>query len=131
MEFKNREEMIEFEEKRINYYLESINAIDQGRIFTFYRLWLREIFIPKYRKLKKLYDSYSGGWYRDEEGYIHTKAIEFVNEEYLNNGEIIFIEDQDYNPYDLYCYCKDEFIEIGDVNIAYKFLKEKEEDING
>ena len=30
MEFKNREEMIEFEEKRINYYLESINAIDHG-----------------------------------------------------------------------------------------------------
>ena len=93
MQFKNREEMIEFEQKRTDYYMESIEAIQEGKILTFYRLWLREIFVPKYRKLRKLYDSYIGGWYRDEDGYIHTKAIEFVDEECINDGEIILVED--------------------------------------
>ena len=97
MEFKNREEMIEFEEKRINYYLESINAIEQGRIFTFYRLWLREIFVPKYRKLKKLYDSYRGGWYRDEDGYIHASYPHLVETNNLLDGEILIA---DYGGFD-------------------------------
>lgn len=119
MQFKNREEMIEFEEKRINYYLESINAIDQGRIFTFYKLWLREIFIPKYKKLKKLYDSYIGGWYRDENGYIHTKAIEYVDIEYIKDGEIILVEDLDYNPYYVYVKNNNKIILI-DNNLLLK-----------
>lgn len=119
MQFKDREEMIEFEENRINYYLESINAIDQGRIFTFYRLWLREIFVPKYKKLKKLYDSYTGGWYRDENGYIHTKAIEYVDIEDIKDGEIILVEDLDYNPYYVYVKNNNKIILI-DNNLLLK-----------
>ena len=128
MEFKNREEMIEFEEKRINYYLESINAIDQGRIFTFYRLWLREIFVPKYRKLKKLYDSYSGGWYRDENGYIHASYPHLVETNNLLDGEMLIA---DYGGFDnissdIYFLKNKTWIKIASPDALKKILEEKE-----
>ena len=127
MEFKNREEMIEFEEKRTDYYMESINAIDQGRIFTFYRLWLREIFIPKYRKLKKLYDSYNGGWYRDEDGYIHASYPHLVETNNLLDGEILIADYGGFDniPSDIYFLKNKTWIKMASPDALKKILEEK------
>ena len=89
MEFSSKEEMLRYEKEREAYYMESINAVNKGQIGHFYWLWIKEIFVPKYRKLKKEYDNYHGdGWYRDEKGIIHTRHISNVETKYLNNGAI-------------------------------------------
>lgn len=89
MEFSSKEELLLYERERENYYMESISAVNRGDLGKFYWLWLREIFVPKYRKLKKEYDNYYGnGWYRDEKGIIHTRHISNVETSGLNDGTI-------------------------------------------
>lgn len=96
MEFASKEEMLAFEKAREDYYMKFINA----GVCELYALWFKEIFIPKYRKLKKEYDGYSGGWYRDEKGIIHSKHIFYVDLNEVKNGDIC-IEDYGigYTPY--------------------------------
>lgn len=86
MEFTSKEEMIAYEKAREDYYMEFLDA---KSTLEFYKLWLREIFVPKYRKLKKQYDSYRGGWYRDENGIIHALDIWFVDEDRIKDGDIL------------------------------------------
>ena len=117
MEFKSKEEMLDYEKAREDYYLESIRAVNEGHIGRFYYLWLREIFIPKYRKLKKEYDNYSGGWYKDENGFIHTKHISFVDLDTLEKGSICIEEDVE-NFKSIYVLGKE------DDKIWYQFTKQ-------
>jgi hypothetical protein len=92
MEFASREEMIAYEKARESYYVEFINAVENKQIGKFYKLWLRELFVPKYKKLKKEYDGYIGGWWRDEDGIIHTKNIWSVDINKIPNGTICIEE---------------------------------------
>ena len=89
MEFNSKEEMFAYEKAREKYYMEFLNA---GSTFEFYKLWLREIFIPKYRKLKKEYDHYCGGWYRDENNIIHASNIMCVDQGMIKEDDIIFVD---------------------------------------
>ena len=85
MEFASREEMLAYEVAREAYYMQFLNT---KNAFEFYKLWLREIFDPKYRKLKKKYDDYYGGWYRDEEGIIHSIDVGLIDLDRIENGAI-------------------------------------------
>lgn len=91
MEFNSKEEMLAFECERERYYMESIDAIHEN-LFKFYFLWLRELIVPRYRKLKKIYDNYSGGYYKDEYGLIHAKHVAFVDNKHPH-GTICIVED--------------------------------------
>ena len=88
MEFTSKEEMLAYEKAREDYYLEFINAVKHKQIWKFYKLWLRKLFIPKYRKLSKEYDEYIGGWWRDDDGIIHTTNISCVDTDKISNGTI-------------------------------------------
>ena len=92
MEFTSKEEMLAYETAREDYYLEFINAVERKHIGKFYKLWFRELFIPKYRKLKKEYDEYIGGWWRDENGVIHTKNIWCIDTNKISNGTVCIEE---------------------------------------
>ena len=133
MEFKNREEMIEFEKKRADYYMESIKAIQEGKIFAFYKLWFREIFIPKYRKLNKLYESYTGGWYRDEEGYIHASYPNLVETNNLLDGEILIADygGIDNISSDIYFLKNKTWIKMASSDVFLKKILEEKENENG
>lgn len=92
MEFTSRQEMLSYEKAREDYYAEFINAVENRQIGKFYKLWLRELFIPKYRKLKKEYGEYRGGWWKDEEGIIHAKSIWLIDTNKVINSTI-YIEE--------------------------------------
>ena len=92
MEFSSRQEMLAYEKAREDYYTEYINAVERRQIGKFYKLWLREIFVPKYRKLKKEYDEYRGGWWRDEHGIVHAKSIWLVDTNKIADGTICITE---------------------------------------
>lgn len=85
MEFASKEEMFAYEKARENYY---INFFNTRSIFGFYKLLLKEIFIPKYRNLKKEYDNYTGGWWRDEKGFIHAQHIWYIDLNKVANNSI-------------------------------------------
>lgn len=86
MEFASKEEMLAYEKARENYYMEFLDA---RNTFKFYKLWFREIFVPKYRKLKKQYDGYCGGWYRDKDGIIHALDICSVDKDRIKDEDIL------------------------------------------
>lgn len=85
MEFESREEMLTYEKAREDYYMQFLNT---KSIFEFYKLLFREIFVPKYRKLKKEYDGYCGGWYRDKDGIIHAVDVCLIDSDRVKNGAI-------------------------------------------
>lgn len=84
-EFNSKEEMIAYEKDRENYYMQFLNV---KSTFEFYKLWLKEIFNKEYRELKKKYDGYCGGWYRDEDGVIHALDISCIDLGRIKNGDI-------------------------------------------
>ena len=83
--------MLAFEWERERYYMKSIDAIHEN-LFKFYFLWLRELIVPRYRKLKKIYDNYSGGYYKDGYGLLHAKHVAFVDNKHPH-GTICIVED--------------------------------------
>lgn len=92
MEFASRQEMLAYEKAREDYYAEFISAVERRQIGKFYKLWIREILVPKYRKLKKEYDEYHGGWWRDEYGIIHAKSVWCVDTDKITDGTICITE---------------------------------------
>lgn len=88
-EFSSREEMIKFEQERETYYMSQIRAIDKNP-FACYKQMLLNIFSPKHRAQKKLYDEYSGGWWRDEQGNPCAEHIQFIDTNSIKHGEICF-----------------------------------------
>ena len=85
IEFNSKEEMIAYEKDREEYYMQFLNA---KNTFEFYKLWFKEIFNKEYRELKKKYDGYCGGWYRDKDGVIHAVDVCFIDSDRVKNGEI-------------------------------------------
>lgn len=88
-EFKNREEMLNYEKQRDAYYKNWV-SLSNSNLFGFYKLLFLELFHPKYRATKKEYNSYMGGWFRDENGFIHTNNLAIVSG--AKNGEIIITD---------------------------------------
>ena len=88
MEFASKEEMLAYEEQRERYYMEYLNA----SVFKIYKLLLRDIFIHKYRLLKKEYASYFGGWYRDQVGVIHSNHTWLIDIDKVKDNEICIDE---------------------------------------
>ena len=86
LEFNSKEEMIAYEREREKYYMQFLNT---KSTFEFYRLWIKEIFNKEYRELKKKYDGYCGGWYRDEDGIIHALDICFVDKDRIKDEDIL------------------------------------------
>ena len=86
IEFNSKEEMIAYEKDRENYYMQFLNT---KNIFEFYKLWFKEIFNKKYRELKREYDGYCGGWYRDEKNIIHAIDVSFVCRNKVKDGDIL------------------------------------------
>ena len=88
-EFSSLEEMVKFEQEREAYYMAQIRAIDKNP-FACYKQIILDIFSPKHKALKKLYDGYSGGWWRDEYGRPCAKHINFIDVNAIKPGEICF-----------------------------------------
>lgn len=84
MNFASQKEMLAYEEQREKYYMEYIKA----NVFKLYKLLLRDIFVRKYRLLKKEYDNYIGGWYRDQVGIIHANHIWLIDIDKIKDDEI-------------------------------------------
>lgn len=85
IEFNSEEEMIAYEKDREDYYIQFLNT---KNTFEFYRLCLKEIFNKEYRELKKKYDGYCGGWYRDENNIIHALDVSCIDLGKVKNGDI-------------------------------------------
>lgn len=85
IEFNSKEEMITYEKDRENYYMQFLNT---KNTFEFYKLWFKEIFNKKYRELKREYDGYCGGWYRDKDDIIHALDISCIDLGRIKNGDI-------------------------------------------
>lgn len=113
MEFPNYMDMMEFEAAREKYYLDFIhifNSYDPLRLKFYKRLFL-EAFHPKYRSLKKMYDGYIGGWWRDENGHPCAHPIELIDIDSVSDGEIC-IERDDSCIYAVYLKKDDCLIKI-------------------
>lgn len=65
-EFASRETMLEYEKEREQYYMDGISICNRRHIFAFYKTLFLETFHPKYRAIKKEYDGYCGGWWRND-----------------------------------------------------------------
>ena len=90
MEFSSYDDMIKFEAERERFYLDFIGTCNSSgplRIKFYKRLFL-ETFHPKYRRLKKLYDSYHGGWWRDSDDHPCANPIQFIDIDSVSDGEI-------------------------------------------
>ncbi len=95
MEFSSYDDMIKFEAERERFYLDFIgtcDSFDPLRIKFYKRLFL-EAFHPKYRSLKKLYDSYYGGWWRDSDGHPCANPIQLIDIDSVSDGEICIERD--------------------------------------
>jgi hypothetical protein len=103
-EFKTLEEKNLFEENRINYYLERVTV----SAWKCYKYLFIDYFTPSGRKMRKLYDNYDGGYYRDKKGYIHIDMIGLIPLDNLSDGEVI-IEDP---TNDVYCKCHNSLVKI-------------------
>ena len=86
MQFKNKEELLRFEKEREEYYNNWFKRT-KNNLFEFYKLLFLEIFHPKYRTIKKMYDNYNGGWYRGEDGIVYTTLLGCV--ECIEHGTVV------------------------------------------
>lgn len=86
MQFKNKEELLQFEKEREQYYSDWFRKT--RTTIGFYKQWFLEIFHPEHRALKKKYDSYTGGWYR-EGNIIFTNNIACIDDSELKTGTIV------------------------------------------
>ena len=86
MQFKNREELLEFEASRKEYYN---NWFKETRTtIGFYKQLFIETFHPEHRATRKKYESYCGGWYRDG-NMIFTNNICCIDDTELKVGTLV------------------------------------------
>lgn len=98
MEFSSYEDMMKFEAEREKFYLDLIqicNSFDPFRLKFYKRLFI-ETFHPQYRSLKKMYDGYCGGWWRDNNGHPCAKHIHLIDIAVVPDGEICIECDNKY-----------------------------------
>lgn len=95
MEFPSYKDMMEFEKERENFYLDFLHICDSFDPFRvgFYKRLFLETFHPKYRSLRKLYDGYYGGWWRDEAGHPCAFPIQRIDIDAVSDGEICIERD--------------------------------------
>lgn len=105
MEFASREEMLRFEREREQYLTEWIAISNRRNLGTFYKRLFVEAFHPKYRAIKKMYEGYHGGWYRDEHGRPTSAHVWLIDTEKLSDGEIC-VERDDTAIYGVYVYAE-------------------------
>ncbi|MGN0246510.1 MAG: hypothetical protein ACI4DK_11190 [Lachnospiraceae bacterium] len=103
MEFDSREAMLQFENDREQYFLDWIARCNRRNLGEFYKYLFLEAFHPKYRAIKKMYEEYDGGWYRDEHGWICTKYIGNIDSSNLKDGDIC-VERDDNAIYNFYVF---------------------------
>lgn len=87
MQFENREELFKFERERKEYYDDWFWKTKTT--IGFYKQWFLEIFNPKHRALKKKYDSYLGGWYKDG-NIIYTTCTSCLSDVSFEPGTIVY-----------------------------------------
>lgn len=110
-EFNSLQEKKQFEADRINYYLNRIGVSP----FECYKNIFIETFTKEGRRLKTLYDGYEGGYYRDENGYVHADHVCLLPLNEFQHGTIV-IEDSTERVYiknnneDIFCYTFDEIL---------------------
>jgi len=85
-QFDSREEMLAYEDRREKYYMKFLEG---GAIATYKQLFL-DTFVPKRRALKKEYDGYFGGWYRDKFGYPCSTCVDCIDKDAIADGSICF-----------------------------------------
>lgn len=95
MEFSSREEMLKFEREREQYLMHWISISNRGHLLEFYKLLILETFHPKYRAIKKKYEGYNGGWYRDKHGYPTSAYIWCIDQDRLSEGDICIERDDE------------------------------------
>ena len=90
-EFNCREEMLQYESDRLEYYKDwislcNIDSVD--KLVKFYKMLLLEKFHPKYRGIRKQYDGYCGGWYRNERGWACSESINYIDINAMRDGDV-------------------------------------------
>ena len=103
--------MEQFERDRELYYLDWINISNKHHLGEFYKRMFLEIFHPQYRAVKKMYDGYAGGWYRNENGFACADHIAKIDRDKLNNGDIC-LEIIDDSIHAAYVYKNDMFCKL-------------------
>lgn len=111
-EFTNREAMLQYEKEREQYYMDGISICNRHHIFEFYKMLFLETFHPKYRAIKKEYDNYSGGWWRNDKGWACADYIQAINPNQLYNGTICLEYYGHDNPIAIYIHKNDAFHKI-------------------
>lgn len=87
MQFKNREELLKFEANRKQYY---DNWFKETRTtIGFYKQLFLETFHPEYRALRKKYENYLGGWYKDDNNIIYTNCMGCLSGMRFEPGTIV------------------------------------------
>ena len=102
-QFSSRNEMLQYEANRERYLLHWIAISNRRHLWDFYKNLFLEIFHPKYRAIKKEYMNYSGGWWRDENGYACAESIQFIDINSLHYGDIC-LERNDNSVYGVYVF---------------------------
>lgn len=76
-EFESEEALIQFEKERQEYYIRQLDEIHRNRL-NCYKHIIQEYLTSKGRQLRKLYDNYLGGYWKDANGYIYTHNIHLL-----------------------------------------------------
>ena len=111
-EFTSREAMFVYEQERERYYMEGISICNRSHIFAFYKMLFLETFHPKYRAIKKEYDNYCGGWWRNDKGWACAEHVQCIDPSKLCDGTVCLECDQYNNPTAVYVYKNNVFHKI-------------------
>lgn len=116
-EFESRDAMLEYEKEREQYYMEGISVCNRRHIFEFYKMLFLETFHPRYRAIKKEYDSYCGGWWRNDKGWPCADYIQEINPNQLCDGTVCLEYYGHDNPMAIYIYKNDVFHKIQNIEV--------------
>lgn len=84
-EFSSYDEMMRFERDQELYFIRYIKACEDP--FKFYKQLFLETFHPKYRRIKKMYEEYAGGFWRDDHGYLCSNQCNLILDN-ISDGEV-------------------------------------------
>jgi hypothetical protein len=111
-EFVSREAMLEYEKEREQYYMDGISICNRRHIFQFYKMLFLETFHPKHRAIKKEYDNYCGGWWRNDKGWACADYIQCIDPSRLCDDTVCLEYYGQNHPIAVYIYKNNVFHKI-------------------
>lgn len=124
--FTSHEAMLQYEKEREQYYMDGISICNRKHIFEFYKMLFLETFHPKHRAIKREYDNYCGGWWRDDKGWARARYICCIDPSELCDNTVCLECDEYNNPIAIYVYKNNVFHKISS-NYSEIFTKDEGE----